>query len=111
MNSPISPCTAQSCYPTLYPTISYNILLYPTPTILVTLHSVDQKGLLESRGLPVEEDAFLIYVEQANDAIGAVPNSDTTCLFDGSSDSHDLQKGPCINRPLSATPHIRFHRN
>ena len=65
-----------------------------------SISSSNVTGLLLLQGKELEEDASLIYVEQANDAIGTVPNSDTTCLFDGWSGSHDLQKGLSINRPL-----------
>ena len=64
-----------------------------------SISSSNVTGLLHLQCKELEEDASLIHVELANDAIGAVPNSDTTCLFDGCSHSHDLQKGPCTNRP------------
>ena len=55
-----------------------------------SISSSNVTGLLLLQGKELEEDASLIYVEQANDAIGTVLNSDTACLFDGWSGSHDL---------------------
>ena len=71
-----------------------------------SISSSNGTGLLHLQGEEVEDDASLIYEEQANEAIRAVMDSEMTCLFDDCSGSHDLQKGPCTDSPLSVTPHI-----
>ena len=43
-----------------------------------SISSSNVTGLLHLQGKELEEDTSLIHVELANDAIGAVPNSDTT---------------------------------